>query len=259
MAKSPDSGRASGRLAPPGLGRSAWMVPLLLLGCVNVNSAADTEIAAETMPRPSVILVSDFAVAPEEAKPNPFGSTRLIKDTTKTPSERLVGHRFASTFATTLVEEIRKMGLPAEPAGASLAPGGGNVMSIEGQFVSLASEDPTAPGIIGFAADWANVVADIEIYTTSKAGDRLSEDIEFDLANANQPPEHMPAGVLSRLRREAESTGSPGGQLTPAVEAELDATATAAAGAAAKELATFFANHGWLAPGGTEASLSHFD
>jgi len=224
-----------------------WVVPLLLLGCVGVNSAADREIAAETMPRPSVILVSDFAVTPEEMSQARFASGRLVQDTTKAPTEQAVGHRFARAFTAGLIEEIRKMGLPAEPAGAPLPPGGA-VLSIEGQFVSIASDNPTAPGIIGFAADWANVVADIQIYSTSKAGDRLNEDLEFDLADANQPPEHMPAAVLARLRREADDTGHPGGRLTPAIEAELDTVATATASAAAKQLETFFADQGWIGP-----------
>jgi hypothetical protein len=229
----------------------AWAAPLLLLGCVGVNSAADREIAAETMPRPSVILVSDFAVTPEEMSQARFASGRLVQDTTKTPTEQAVGHRFARAFTAGLTEEIRKMGLPAEPAGTPLAPGA-TVLSIEGQFVSIASDNPTAPGIIGFAADWANVVADIQIYSTSKAGDRLSEDLEFDLADANQPPEHMPAAVLARLRREADDTGYAGGRLTPAIEAELDTVATATASAAAQELRTFFAGQGWIGPAQTK-------
>ncbi len=224
----------------------ACVLPWLLLGCPSVNQEAERQIAAQTLPRPAVIVVSDFAIAPEEVIPG-WNGPRLTKGTSRTAMERAVGHRFASAFATGLVEEIRKMGLAAEPAGAPLAPGGGNIVSIEGQFISLASEDVSAPGIVGFTADLANVVADIQIFSTSKAGDRLSEDLEFDLADANQPPERMPAGVLARLRAEPDVAGLPA-----ATAAELDLTAKATASAAASQLRTFFADQRWIGPGQTK-------
>jgi hypothetical protein len=234
---------------PPAL----WMacaLPWLVLGCQNVNSQADQAIAAETMRRPAVILVSDFAVAPEEVSPTRFHGTRLIRDTSRTATERAVGHRFASAFATDLVEQIRKLGLPAERAGAPLS-AAGPILSVEGQFISLESGDPTAPGVVGFTADWANVVADLQIYSTSDAGDRLFEDLEFNLAEANQPPARMPAGALATLREEAAQSGSPVVGLPPSTAAELDAAAAATASVAARHLATFFADQGWIAAGRT--------
>lgn len=230
----------------------AWALPWLVLGCQNVNSEADKEIAAETMRRPAVILVSDFAIAPEEVNRTRFHGTRLIRDTQRTATERAVGHRFASAFAANLVEQIRKLGLPAERAGAPLAPAG-PILSVEGQFISLESEDPTAPGVVGFTADWANVVADMQIYSTSDAGDRLFEDLQFDLAEANQPPARMPAGALSSLHEEAAQSGSQVVALPPTTAAELDAAAAATASVAARHLATFFADQGWIASGQTRS------
>ena len=226
----------------------AGLLPLLVLGCTHVDTEAKSQMAAQSMPRPAVILVSDFAITPEEVIPG-FSGPRLTRPSPRTAMERTVGHRFASAFAAGLVEEIRKMGLPAEPAGAPLAPGGGNIVSIEGQFVSLVSPDVSEPGTVGFTADLANTVADMQIYSMSKAGDRLSEDLEFDLANANQPPEHMPAGVLKRLRDKPGPSGGAEGGLPAATAAELDLAARAAASAAAGQLASFFADQRWIAPG----------
>jgi Domain of unknown function (DUF4410) len=231
---------ASGPPRPPGLW-IACAILLLVAGCESVDSAAKQEIRSQITPVPTAILVSDFAITPEEVTTGRLGNEKLIRDSSRTATERAVGHRFASTFAASLVEEIRRMGLPAERAGAPL-PAGGNTASIEGQFISLASEDLSAPGIVGFAADWPNVVADIEIYSTTGVGDQLSDEVEFNLADANLPPERLPAGVLVRL-----PGGSPG-KLPAAIGADLDQTAKAAASAAARQLAPFFADHGWIAP-----------
>jgi hypothetical protein len=230
---------------PPGLW-IAGAISLLVASCQHVDTAADQQIRSQITARPTAILVSDFAITPEEVIPGRLGSAKLIKDSSRTATERAVGHRFASAFAASLVEEIRRMGLPAEPP-AALLPAGGNTASIEGQFISLASEDLSAPGILGFTADWPNVIADIEIYTMTTAGDRLSEEVQFNLAEAKLPPERLPAGVLARLPRGSDQTGSAEGKLPAASEAELDLTAKATASAAARQLAPFFADQGWIA------------
>ncbi len=225
----------------------ACAIPLLVAACQNVNTAADQQIRSQITPVPTAILVSDFAIAPEEVKTRRLGGERLIRDSSRSTIERAVGHRFASAFAAGLVEEIRRMGLPAERAGASL-PKGGDITSIEGQFISLASEDLSAPGIVGFAAGWPNVVADIEIYSTTSAGDRLSEELEFNLGDAKLPPERLPAGALAELSARSDQTGGAPGGLPAKIEAELDRTGRAAASAAARQLTPVFANHGWITP-----------
>ena len=162
-------------------GRFAWLTALTLVGCTSVDSAADRQIAEQRLPRPAVIVVHDFAVAPEEVQPGrPLAGARLVQDTARTEREKDVGHAFADEFSVALVEEIRKLGLPAERAAAPNLPSG-DVLTIEGRFISLAG-DPSAPGIVGFSGGWPDVLADVQLYGTDSSGEKLSEDIEVSVS-----------------------------------------------------------------------------
>ena len=180
MARSGNGSRA-GTLGRRAAGRFAWLTALTLAGCTSVNSAADRQIAEQRLPRPAAIVVHDFAVAPEEVDPGrPLAGARLVQDTARTEREKVVGHAFADEFSVALVEEIRKLGLPAQRATAPDLPSG-DVVTIEGRFISLAG-DPSAPGIVGFSGDWPNVLADVQLYGTDSSGEKLSEDIEVSVS-----------------------------------------------------------------------------
>ena len=241
MARSGNGSRA-GTLGRRAAGRFAWLTALTLAGCTSVNSAADRQIAEQRLPRPAAIVVHDFAVAPEEVDPGrPLAGARLVQDTARTEREKVVGHAFADEFSVALVEEIRKLGLPAQRATAPDLPSG-DVVTIEGRFISLAG-DPSAPGIVGFSGDWPDVLADVQLYGTDSSGEKLSEDIEVSVS---QGGESYPAALLPDPTITAgQAVTTPG--LSPALRAKLQTAAREAAGTVAGQLQPYFAGQGWIA------------
>jgi hypothetical protein len=223
-------------------GRLAWLAALTLAGCTSVDSAADRQIAEQRLPRPAAIVVHNFAVAPEEVDPGrPLSGPKLVQDTARTEREKAVGHAFADEFTTALVEEIRKLGLPAQRAAAPNLPSG-NVVTIEGRFISLAG-DPSAPGIVGFSGDWPNVLADVQLYGTDSRGEELSEDIEVSVS---QGGELYPAALLpDPTITVGQAVTTPG--ISPAARAKLQTSAREAAGTVAGQLKPYFADQGWIA------------
>jgi hypothetical protein len=253
------------------------LLAMVLVGCSGVDSAAKRQIAEQRLPRPDMILVHDFAVSPEQLVSHPSisypwvesGQTvmqlegerigimppqgaevgapvsrgpRLVRDP-RTAGERAVGARFARAFSATLVDEIRKMGLPAElavTAGPNLP--GTNLLAIEGRFVSLAG-DPDQPGIVGFSGDHPEVEADLQIYGTDSAGERLYEDTEVGLTGGNAP---LPAALLADPTITVGQIDSGAVKISADLAAKLDAAGREAAGTVAQQLATFFANQGWI-------------
>jgi hypothetical protein len=172
----PQAGAPAGRIGSRRAGRLAWLTVLMLGGCTSVDSAADRQIAEQRLPPPAAIVVHDFAVAPDEVDPGrPLAGARLVQDTARTEREKAVGHAFAHEFTTALIEEIRKLGLPAQGADAANLPSG-DVVTIEGRFISLAG-DPSQPGIVGFSGGWPDVVADVQLFGTNSRGEELSEDL----------------------------------------------------------------------------------
>jgi hypothetical protein len=225
-----------------GTGPLAWLAALMLAGCTSADSAADRQIAEQRLPRPAMIVVHDFAVAPEEVEPGrPLSGARLVQDTLRTEREKAVGHAFADEFATALVEEIRKLGLPAQRASAPNLPGG-SIVTIEGRFISLAG-DPSQPGVVGFSGGFPDVVADVQLYGTGARGEELSEDIEVSVS---QGGESYPAALLPDPTITAGQVVTTAG-VSPQARAKLQTSAKEAAATVAAQLKPYFANQGWIA------------
>jgi hypothetical protein len=238
----PQAGAPAGRIGSRRAGRLAWLTVLMLGGCTSVDSAADRQIAEQRLPRPAAIVVHDFAVAPDEVDPGrPLAGARLVQDTARTEREKAVGHAFAHEFTTALIEEIRNLGLPAQPADAANLPSG-DVVTIEGRFISLAG-DPSQPGIVGFSGGWPDVVADVQLFGTNSRGEELSEDLEVSVS---QGGESYPAALLpdpTITAGQVVTTPS----ISPQARAKLQSSASEAARTVAGQLEPYFAEQGWIA------------
>jgi hypothetical protein len=212
---------------------------LSLLGCNTVDSAADSTMAEQRMARPAAIVVQPFALSPDAAAPPGGAAGSASGDDAEEATQK-----FSEQLAAHLVTALRDMGLPAVGADAPL-PSSRNVMSLEGTFVSVPGGDSAEPAIVSLANSWPDVVVDIEIYDTSDAGDRLLEDMEFRLTDANPL---IPAGEPAGEPTEPQVGGAAGqAAISPAVQAKLDAAARDGADAIAKQLRPFFADRGWIA------------
>jgi len=221
--------------------RLACLAVLTLWGCTSVDSAAERQIAEQRLPRPTMIVVHDFAVSPDEVQAGqPLSGARLVQDTARTEAEKAVGHAFADEFAAALVAEIRELGLPAERANAPKVPSG-DVATIEGRFISLAG-DPSAPGIVGFAGGWPDLIADVQLYGTNTSGERLSEDIEVSLSEGDHA---LPAALLPDPTITAGQVGT-APALSPELKAQLATAAKEAAATVAGQLQPYFAGQGWI-------------
>jgi hypothetical protein len=215
------------------------MAALALLGCNTVDSAADYTMAEQQMARPAAIVVQEFAISPDAPEPPVGAGTAAGNDAGQ------AAEQFRESLAAHLVTAIRAMGLPAVSADAPL-PSTDNVMSLEGTFVSVPGEDSLEPAIVSLANSWPDVVVDAEIYDTSEAGDRLLEDLEFRISEANPL---IPAGEPTGEPTEPQGAGGTAAQATisPAIQAKLSAAARDGAATIAEQLRPFFADRGWIA------------
>jgi hypothetical protein len=223
--------------------RFALLAPLVVWGCAGVDSAAERQIAEQRLPRPAMIVVHDFAVSPDEVQPGgAWSSARLVDDTARTEAEKTVGRAFADQVAGALVEEIRKLGLPAERADSPNLPSG-DVLSIEGRFISLAG-DPSQPGIVGFSGGWPDVVADVQLYGGDPSGERLSEDLEVSLSADDHalPAALLPDPTITASQITTTAT------LSAEQRTKLAASARQAAATVAGQLRPFFVGRGWIPP-----------
>jgi len=99
---------------------------MVMAGCARV-STEHVQKSIDVLPRPQLILVHDYRVSPDEVQLDSALSSRVkraVKGTPKTEDQLKVEQEVSRVLTTTLVDEIRKLGIPAE-AGDDGVPGGG--------------------------------------------------------------------------------------------------------------------------------------
>jgi hypothetical protein len=203
------------------------------------------------LPRPDVVIVNDFAVAPEQVKLDSGLGARLRNAVSGEPaSARQMDddRNVTAAISKTLVEEIQKFGLPAIRSNDAVAETGRNQLIVGGQILSINEGNRTRRNIIGLGAGRSDVQARAEIYySTDGAGGRLLESFQADAESGRKPGAAETMGVGAATGRVAESAAlGVGTGVAPALSADVTADGDRMGKAVAKQLAEFFVKQGWI-------------
>ena len=112
----------------------AAMALTVMAGCARVSTQY-VEKSTDRLPRPELILVHDYQVSRDAVQLDSAISSRVERTVQGTPEaedQLKVEQEVSRALTTTLVDEIRKLGIPAEPA-AMASPVAGPTLSIEGR------------------------------------------------------------------------------------------------------------------------------
>ena len=223
----------------------------LLAGCTQGSSRIETGNAM--LPRPQVVVVQDFAVAPGEVQLDPGLSGTIdetlgaARGTPPSAQSTKVGRQVADALAEKLVVEIRDLGLKAQ-RGQGLPPGVGTGLVIRGQFVAIDEGNRTERVTLGLGAGRSDVRVRTQVFEVTPAGgSRLADEIEVDAKSGLQPGMAETMGVGGLAGHLVTATLVSGG--LQVADEELGASVVADADRASKgitkQLASFFAQQGW--------------
>lgn len=223
---------------------------VLLAGCT--SSSSQIETGSMDLPRPQVVVVQNFAVAPGEVQLDP-GLSGTIDETLgansgapPTAEEFQVGQQAANAMADKLVAEIRDLGLPAQ-RGYGLPPGLETGLIITGQFVAVDQGNRAERVTLGLGAGRSDVRVRAQVFDVTPQGRRLADEIEVDAKSGLQPGMAETMGVGALTGHFLVSTLVSGGlqvadeSLGTSVVADTDR----ASKGIAKQLASFFGSQGW--------------
>lgn len=223
---------------------------MLLVGCT--SSSSQLETGSAELPRPQIVVIQDFAVAPGEVQLDP-GLSGTIDETLganngapRTAQELQVGRQAANAMADKLVAEIRDLGLPAQ-RGYGLPPGLQTGLVITGQFVAVDQGNRTERVTLGLGAGRSDVRVRAQVFDVTPQGRRLVDEIEVDAKSGLQPGMAETMGVGALTGHFLVSTLVSGGlqvadeSLGTSVVADTDR----ASKGIAKQLASFFGQQGW--------------
>jgi Domain of unknown function (DUF4410) len=206
-------------------------------------------VHASGLPKPELIIVHHFAVSPAEVVLDSGIRARLSEFVTGTPeaeAQLKVAQEVARTVAEHLVEETRKLGMPAVSAAAA-SPLPGPTLSIEGQFVSIDEGNTTRRMIVGFGAGASEVRTLVQVYHVTHEERHLVEDFYTTVKSSRKPGMGPLVGVGAMAGRAATSAVVSGGVgLATAGLQTVEADARHTATEIAKVLARFFAAQGWI-------------
>jgi len=218
-------------------------------GCARV-STAHVQKTTDRLAKPALILVQDYQMSPNEVQLDSAISSQIKRAVkgTKTEDQLRVEEEVSRTLTTTLVDEIRKLGIPAEPARMASAVAG-PTLSIEGQIVSINEANKAKRLVIGLGSGASEVRTLTQVYeVTSGDGHRLVEDFYTTTKSSRKPGFGPMAGLGAAAGLAASHAAAAGGVgLATALSQTVEADVKHSAKQIAKELAKLFVEQGWIA------------
>jgi hypothetical protein len=221
---------------------------LLLLGC-GAATVTPTRVASESLAKPDRVLVSNFAVTPDDVDLDRGVGPHVMRaagSETQTDEEIQVGRVVAQKLTESLVQELRAQGIPASPA-TEAAPAGPTTASIKGRFQRIDQGDRTMRTLVGFGLGASQVRTYVQIFQGAGPEMRLVAEGETS-TQSNLKPGLGPMLGLGAVTGGLAVAGAVGGTATIANEAvfatvQQDAKRTATQ--IAERIGDYYRRQGW--------------
>lgn len=213
---------------------------LVSMGCASAN-VKSSQSAAENLPKPSVILVYDFAVDPADVE----GSDRSAEPASAEELE--LGRATAVSLSEQLVEKLTKKGIHAERANegreASL-----NAVLIKGQFLDVDKGSRWKRVVIGFGAGSSKLEARVQAYQVQPDGStRRIAEAEAESTGSKMPGMAVPVGVGAMAGTALVSVAVSGGMnIVKEARGGMHADAGRMAEQIAERIIAYYERHDWL-------------
>jgi hypothetical protein len=218
-------------------------------GCAPTNVQQENMAVAQ-LAKPSLILVYDFAVTPEEVELDKGLSADLMqkyeehKGTSRTAEEIKVGHRVADALAEELVKKIRSYGLWAE-RGFGYPHAKAKDLMVKGQLLSIDEGNRTERVAIGLGAGRTSVQANVQVYEMTAEGMKKVDTLR---GTAKSGDKMMGIGAIAgHLLASTLVSGTLSGA-SEMTSATVEADAKRLAEKVAADLGNFFVDQGWIPP-----------
>ena len=223
---------------------------VLLTACGPAKVESVNRYQSTALPRPDVVVVTDFIVTPDDVKLDTGLGSRLrnaVSGTSDVTRQSADDRKVTATVSRVLVDEIRKMGLAAMPSNDAAAVTG-NKMIVGGQILGIDEGNRTRRNLIGLGAGRSTVTARTDLYyATGATAARLIESFTADAESGRKPGAAETMGAGAATGRIAESAAA-GAGTDLALSGDVDADSQHMAKAIAEHLAQFFSDQGWIRP-----------
>ncbi len=226
---------------------------LLIAGCASTNVQETYDVANTGMPKPNFVLIYNFAVNPDDVKTTSGVLGKIessMKKTSQSAEEAQLAREVSDTMATELTQKIAAMGLNSIRADQSLRAAPGSII-ITGAFVNIDEGNQARRSVIGLGMGKSSLDSKVVVLAPSPSGDQ--ELLAFD---AHADSGDIPGAAVLGPAGAAAGAGTAAVIATNAVTGVVKGYKSASAHQAkamadkiAAQLATYFAQQGWINPG----------
>lgn len=181
----PNKIQATSAPAPRLLAAGLFVIALVFSGCASTNISNREVLVTEKLPRPAHIWVYDFAASSADVPKD-----SALADTAAAPAQTdeqiALGRQLGIAIATQLVEEIKKLDLPAEPATAGTKMQVDDIV-IRGYLVSIEQGSATKRMSLGFGSGNSELTTIVEAYHMTATGLRKLGSGELNAQGSKGP------------------------------------------------------------------------
>lgn len=227
---------------------SSLVVVVVITGCASTKVTDRQTLVTERIPRPNQILVYDFVATPADMPADSaLAGHSAVQPTSQTAEHIATGRRVGAEIGARLVEEIRRMGLPADRASSGTRPQL-NDLVIRGYLLSVDEGSAAKRVAIGFGSGASHLSVAVEGYQMTAQGLRKLGSGRVDAGGSKGPGAAAPLAV-------AVATGNPLGLIVSSGmkvygeasgSSKVEGRAEQTAKKIADELEPKFRQQGWI-------------
>ncbi len=231
--------------------RLVLLLGLAVAGCSASGHVMTTQSAATGgLPAPSRVVVTEFAIAPDQVRLDSGVGSQLLRARSGEPlsdAEQQAARSAQVALADTLAAKLESYGLPVERLPASRVPPRGALL-VRGEITSLDEGNRTRRMLIGLGAGQSSIAADAQLYYVSHPGQpRLLRTFTGSADSGHMPGAAETMGAGAAAQNIAVSAAVSGGMHAGAERRNGDtANADKLATALARQIGAFAVEQGWI-------------
>ena len=216
------------------------------MGCASAGVTPVAGTANQSMlPRPSVVLIYDFAVGADDVVIDTFGA-EFQSEGAKLTEEEQTAHATAIAFSVALVEQLQKDGINAQRAERGDLPPL-HALVLKGQFITIDKGSRFKRMVIGFGAGSSELRARVQAYQATESGLRRIVEAEAEATGSKMPGMAIPVAGGAAMGSAATSAMISGGMnIAKESRGAMNPDAERMAKKIAERTKAFYVRQGWL-------------
>lgn len=215
-----------------------------LMGCASARvGSSELQADPNTLARPSVLLVYDFAVTADDLTVDALGTEFASGEASKNLDR---DHQVARDLSAQIVAQLQERGIHAEWASDTRQPPA-SAIAFRGQFLNIDEGSRLKRMVIGFGAGNAELRVRVQVYQAGTFGLRRIVEAEANTTGSKMPGMAVPVGVGAAVGRAGTSAVVSGGMnIATEVRGRMSADIARLAGVIADRTEAFYRRQGWL-------------